>query len=476
MIKATNKLTGKLNASIIHVYPELEDVTITPQLEEQKLKSEKYGFENVVVKGIPATDLKLEPSFEEQIKEGIFKKVEVGAIPQQTLDIIPTEEEQTEKGLFTEVNIGAIQAVEVAPELNFDATDTIIVQGQDGTYIKKLTINKDINLTPDNIKTGVTVFGIEGGVADTTDATATANDLVVGTTAYVNNEKVTGTIPDNGALEFDPSDEEQEIPSGLTTGGLVKATDITTLNEYNACLTLANSIEVFEDYTETTTATAQDIKKGMTAYSNGERITGTLEVEGNGTKNIKNGYNLFADDTAITEMDTFNCTSLTGAYQMFMSCSNMTKAILSNPIKITTFNRTFQGCTSLKIAEIKGTMPERSVDASSMFNNCRVIETIILPVNFAPYDMSYIFNNCQKLKTPPVFDMSNATTITSCFARMAGLSDEGLNNILLMLTNATKFTGTKTLAHAGLTSDQATRCQSLSNWEAFVSAGWSTGY
>lgn len=242
MIKATNKITGNLNASIIKQYPELENITITPTLEEQKLKSEKYGFDEIIVQGIPATDLEINPSFEEQVEEGLFKEVKVGAIPQETLNIIPTEEEQTKTGIFTEVNIGAIEAVEIDPELNFDATNTIIMQGQDGTYIKKVTIDKPESLKPENIKSGETIFGITGGLADTSDATATANDLIEGTTAYVNNQKVVGTIPNNGALEYYPSDEEQIIPNGLTSGGVIKAADITTLSEYNECLTIANSI------------------------------------------------------------------------------------------------------------------------------------------------------------------------------------------------------------------------------------------
>lgn len=34
----------------------------------------------------------------------------------------------------------------------------------------------------------------------------------------------------------------------------------------------------------------------------------------------------------------------------------------------------------------------------------------------------------------------------------------------------------KILAYIGLSSAQATTCQTLSNWDAFVAAGWSTGY
>lgn len=276
MIKATNKITGNLNASIIKQYPELENITITPTLEEQKLKSEKYGFDEIIVQGIPATDLEINPSFEEQVEEGLFKEVRVGAIPQETLNITPTEEEQTKTGIFTEVNIGAIEAVEIDPELNFDATNTIIMQGQDGTYIKKVTIDKPESLKPENIKSGETIFGVTGGLADTSDGTVTSNDVVAGKVAYANNQRVVGTIPDNGELQFAPSDEAQVIPMGLTSGGIVAAADITNLNEYDVCLTLANSLETTEDYQETT-ATPEDLKEGKTAYSNGERIVGTFK-------------------------------------------------------------------------------------------------------------------------------------------------------------------------------------------------------
>ena len=90
---------------------------------------------------------------------------------------------------------------------------------------------KKSKINPENIKTGIKIFDVEGSF--TSDATATAENLLEGTTAYVNGEKIEGVIPTNGVLQFEPSDEEQIIPSGYTSGGSVLPADITKLDEYD---------------------------------------------------------------------------------------------------------------------------------------------------------------------------------------------------------------------------------------------------
>ena len=87
-----------------------------------------------------------------------------------------------------------------------------------------------------------------------------------------------------------------------------------------------------------------------------------------------------------------------------------------------------------------------------------------------------MFRNCTNLTTIPLLDTSSVTNMQNMFDICHNLSDESLNNILAMCANATSYTGTKTLKYIGLTSEQANKCKTLSNYSAFTSAGWTTGY
>ena len=83
-------------------------------------------------------------------------------------------------------------------------------------------------------------------------------------------------------------------------------------------------------------------------------------------------------------------------------------------------------------------------------------------------------SGCTKLENVPIYDTSNMTSMSGMFNECPALSDESLNNIMQMCINSKETY--KTLRNMGLSQEQATRCESLSNWQAFLDAGWTSGY
>lgn len=136
----------------------------------------------------------------------------------------------------------------------------------------------------------------------------------------------------------------------------------------------------------------------------------------------------------------------------------------------------FGGLVNLKKASFKSR--NNITDFSNLFYSCSKLEE----VDFSNVDtsnitsMSNIFYGCNRLKSIPELDTNKVVSMGSAFYNCTALSTESLNNILAMCANATNYGGTKTLQSIGLTSAQATTCQGLSNYQAFLDAGWTTGY
>lgn len=95
-----------------------------------------------------------------------------------------------------------------------------------GTYLSGTqTIKGDSNLVAGNIKSGVSIFGVTGTYTasssgiDTSDATATAANILSGKTAYVNGSKLTGTMTNNGAVaKTMTANGSYTIPAGYHNG------------------------------------------------------------------------------------------------------------------------------------------------------------------------------------------------------------------------------------------------------------------
>ena len=151
-------------------------------------------------------------------------------------------------------------------------------------------------LIAENIKNGVSILGVTGSYAgsggtDTSDATASAADILSGQTAYINSGKTTGTMTNNGAISGVISEkaESYTIPAGYHNGSGSMSIDSveqakiipSNIKDGITILGVTGSYEGSGGTdTSDATATAADILSGQTAYVDSEKLTGTMPNRG----------------------------------------------------------------------------------------------------------------------------------------------------------------------------------------------------
>lgn len=169
-----------------------------------------------------------------------------------------------------------------------------------------------------------------------------------------------------------------------------------------------------------------------------------------------------------------NTSKVTTMYSMFKDCSNLVSIPLLDTSKVTETAGMFDYCSNLKKFPQLDTSNVTNMGA--MFRNCTNLKAIPLINTSKVTNFNSMFTGCTSLITVPLLNINNATVVYNMFNNCNNLSDESLNNILAMCKNASKITSNKTLKYIGLTSEQANKCKTLSNYSAFTSAGWTTGY
>ncbi len=172
------------------------------------------------------------------------------------------------------------------------------------------TIKGDANLVAANIAKGKSIFGISGTY--TSDANAVAGNILSGKTAYVNGNKITGSIPSKGAATYTPGTSNQTIASGQYLSG-------TQTIKGDANLIASN------------------IKKGVSIFG----VTGTS------TGNVSNLTPLASYPyTSTNKVERiYNCTS---SYTYYIATSHVTDGLTSNNTATKIFESDKLGQTSYR--------------------------------------------------------------------------------------------------------------------------------
>lgn len=170
-----------------------------------------------------------------------------------------------------------IEAIETGMDTSDATAAAEHIQAGKTAYAANTKITGTLEPAPGDIKTGVTIAGVEGTF--TADGDIAAGEVLSGKIGYAKGSKVTGTMTNNGAVSksFTPSTSSQSytIPAGYHNGN-------GTITVAAAPTSLING-----------DATAADVLKGKTFFSDSYTAkTGTIET--------KTASNLSASGATVT--------------------------------------------------------------------------------------------------------------------------------------------------------------------------------
>ena len=230
-----------------------------------------------------------------------------------------------------------------------------------------------------------------------------------------------------------PEDMDTEIASISTTPNLQsKSVEITTNTTTN--ITADSGYDGLDSVAVTTSVSGADLSDYFMSS-----ITAAYSGEG---ANLAQMIKSIPEGTII---------SGASANYLFRRCSNLVSVPNLDTSNITSMNTMFADCTSLITA------PELDTSKSTNMNS--------------------MYIRCTNLVNVPPYDFKNTTNMGYLFEHCDNLSNSSLNNIMATCISVTKtLSHQKTLKALGLSQAQAEICQTLSNYDAFVAAGWTTGY
>lgn len=273
----------------------LQSKSVTPTKKQQNVTPDEgyYGLSDVTVAAIPAN------------------YQDVSATTATAPDVLANKVFTAKDGTTTTgemPNNGAVsqkltskQPSYTVPKGYHDGLGTVSIDPETKT-VTPSTIEQKVTPTAGKVLSEVTVGKIPDEYITTDDATATADKILIDETAYVAGEKVTGTMPNNGAVSktLDSATTNYAIPAGYHsgTGSVNVVTETKTLTPTKSQQVVSatsgkviSSVTVNaipDNYVDTTdaTATAGTILEGETAYVGSVKVEGTMPNNGAAEKTL----------------------------------------------------------------------------------------------------------------------------------------------------------------------------------------------
>ena len=268
----------------------LQSKSVTPTKQQQNITPDSgyYGLSDVTVGAIPAAyqDVSSTTAAAGDVLTGKVFVTSTGAVTTGTMP---------NNGAASKVLTAADPSYTV-PKGYHSGAGTVSIDPETKT-VTPTTSQQTVSPASGKVLSSVTVNAIPEQYVDTSDATATAAQILDGATAYVDGELVEGTMPNNGAVTetLDTATTSYAVPAGYHSGtGKVSVSLETksatptkspqTISPSTGKLLSSVSVaaipEAYQDVTGVT-AVAADVLTGKVIVSaTGEEINGTMPNNG----------------------------------------------------------------------------------------------------------------------------------------------------------------------------------------------------
>lgn len=386
-------------------------------------------------------------------------------IETEDITITPSETVQevsrTEGKYINKVTVSPIQteSLDVVPTQSSQA-----IQSPQGKYYKQVNVGAvtsaiDSNITPTNIRAGVSILGVQGNLepdkpnqTKTVDS-STETQVVTADIGYelesVTVNAVTSSIDSNIIPEnIRKGTTILGVTGTLEEGGGKVSPEYVRFDNYTGTsldlswLDTSNITDMSKLFYECSSLSSLDVSRFNTVKATNMsnmfyncRSLGSLDVSNFNTSNVTDVSYMFYECKGLSNLDVsrFNTSNVTSMYSMFYSCTSLSSLDLSsfNTSNVTNMSKMFDNCnfTTLDISNFNYSLV---TNMSYMFAYMYYLTNIDIgycnPQTEA--NLSYMFNYSYSLKTiKGTIDMQNVTNADGMFSSCRDLEEVHIHNL-----------------------------------------------
>ena len=411
---------------------------------------------------------------------GIITDIANGStIETEDITITPSETVQevsrTEGKYINKVTVNPIQteSLDVVPTQSSQA-----IQSPQGKYYKDVNVGAvtsaiDSNITPTNIRAGVSILGVQGNLepdkpnqTKTVDS-STETQVVMADTGYelesVTVNAVTSSIDSNITPENIRKDTTiLGVTGTLEEGGGKASPEYVSFYQYGGTsldlswLDTSNITDMTNMFYACRSLTSLDVSNFDTSKVTSMRNTfgyldniPSLDVSGLDTSNVTSMEQMFMSCRKITSLDVshFNTSKVTNMSGMFSECFYLTSLNVSNfnTSNVTRMSRMFYNCKNINSLDVSNFDTSKVTDMSEMFSYCWDLTNINIS-NFNTsnvtnmYNMFFYSNYIKTIKG--TIDMQNVTNARNMVEYCSALEEVHIHNlgVNLSLSDSPKLT------------------------------------